>query len=380
MIFIVIGLVIVIIALIIYNMSIHKKIQQFNNLTRQANNLKVLQDFLSAIGETSSVDEKIRKINDILIEKYEIKYSTIVVFDGAEYQIKASNVEQKHWETLKKLQEVPIFKDSVATATPKYVTVNNENEKLPYQEMEFGRAKSAIFFPLYIDNVYIGYWIIESGVPHDFDDIDTTIFEVVRENIVSVLKTVVHQKTLESIVRKDLFTGLYSEEYLYGEGRKTIDKYTTSAVCMYRITNIEEINEKYSRKLGNQVNIETSEFIKNNISKGYIFIRYMGPKFVIVFSGVDTDSVTGFITEVKAELEKTKISLEENTDFEEVELEEVDRKNKKKAKPKEIQEVSPKLNFVLTTYYKGTGMEEVLKKLEQYLDNADKSENDITCI
>ena len=103
--------------------------------------LKVLQDFLSAIGETSSVDEKIRKINDILIEKYEIKYSTIVVFDGAEYQIKASNVEQKHWETLKKLQEVPIFKDSVATATPKYVTVNNENEKLPYQEMEFGREK-----------------------------------------------------------------------------------------------------------------------------------------------------------------------------------------------------------------------------------------------
>ena len=380
MIFIVIGLVIVIIALIIYNMSIHKKIQQFNNLTRQANNLKVLQDFLSAIGETSSVDEKIRKINDILIEKYEIKYSTIVVFDGAEYQIKASNVEQKHWETLKKLQEVPIFKDSVATATPKYVTVNNENEKLPYQEMEFGRAKSAIFFPLYIDNVYIGYWIIESGVPHDFDDIDTTIFEVVRENIVSVLKTVVHQKTLESIVRKDLFTGLYSEEYLYGEGRKTIDKYTTSAVCMYRITNIEEINEKYSRKLGNQVIIKTSEFIKNNISKEYIFIRYMGPKFVIVFSGVDTDSLTGFITEVKAELEKTKISLEENTDFEEVELEEVDRKNKKKAKPKEIQEVSPKLNFVLTTYYKGTGMEEVLKKLEQYLDNADKSENDITCI
>ena len=39
-----------------------------------------------------------------------------------------------------------------------------------------------------------------------------------------------------------------------------------------------------------------------------------------------------------------------------------------------------KLNFVLTTYYKGTGMEEVLKKLEQYVDNADKNENDITCI
>ncbi len=376
MIFIVGILVSIIIVLLIYNITIHKKIEQFNNLSRQANNLRVLQDFLSTIGEDSSVDEKIQKINDILIEKYEIKYSTIVVFNGAEYQVKASNVDHKHWNTLSKLQEVPIFKDSIATATPKYVTVNNENERLPYQEMEFGRAKSAIFYPIYIDNVYIGYWIIESGVAHDFDNIDTTIFEVVKDNIVSVLKTVVHQKTLEAIVRKDLFTGLYSEEYLYGEGKKVIDQYTTSAVCMFRITNLEEINDEYSRKLGNQVVMDISDFIGNNISNEYLFIRYMGPKFVIVFSGIDIDSVTTFITDIKSQVEDIEISLPENNGIEEIEIEAIDRKKKKE----EPMKVKAKLNFVLTTYYKGTGIEEVLKKLEQYVDNADKSENDITCI
>ena len=379
MIFIVVILVAIIIVLLIYNITIHKKIQQFNNLSRQANNLRVLQDFLSTIGECSSVDEKIQKINDILIEKYEIKYSTIVVFNGAEYQVKASNVEPKHWNTLSKLQEVPIFKDSIATATPKYVTVNSDTERLPYQEMEFGRAKSAIFFPIYIDNVYIGYWIIESGVSHDFDNIDTTIFEVVKENIVSVLKTVVHQKTLEAIVRKDLFTGLYSEEYLYGEGKKIIDKYTTSAVCMFRITNLEAINDTYSRKLGNQVIIDVSEFVGDNISNDYIFIRYMGPKFVIVFSGVDVESVTTFVTDMKNGAENLEISLPVNKDVEEVEIEAVDRKKKKKKEEKQ-NVLKAKLNFVLTTYYKGTGMEEVLKKLEQYIDNADKNENDITFI
>lgn len=369
-------LVAIIIVLLIYNITINKKIQQFNNLNRQANNLRVLQDFLSTVGECSSVDEKIQKINDILIEKYEIKYSTIVVFNGAEYQVKASNVDPKHWNTLSKLQDVPIFKDSIATATPKYVTVNNDNERLPYQEMEFGRAKSAIFYPIYIDNVYIGYWIIESGVAHDFDNIDTTIFEVVKDNIVSVLRTVVHQKTLESIVRKDLFTGLYSEEYLYGEGKKVIDKYTTSAVCMFKITNLEEINDKYSRKLGNQVVMDISEFVENNISNDYLFIRYMGPKFVIVFSGVDVDSVTTFVTDIKKQAEEIEISLPTNKNIEEIEIEAIDRKKKKE----ETVKVKAKLNFVLTTYYKGTGMEEVLKKLEQYVDNADKNENDITCI
>ena len=39
--------------------------------------------------------------------------------------------------------------------------------------------------------------------------------------------------------------------------------------------------------------------------------------------------------------------------------------------------VSAKLNFILTTYYKGTAIENVTKKLEEYLDNANKTESDI---
>ena len=147
----VIILLLVIIGLLFaYNFHIQKKIEQFNNMQQRIDSLKALQNFMDITGEEISVDEKLRQINEVIIEKFEIKYSTIVVFDGAEYIVKASNVDHKHWNTLSKLQEVPIFKDSIATATPKYVTVNNENERLPYQEMEFGRAKSAIFFPLYM--------------------------------------------------------------------------------------------------------------------------------------------------------------------------------------------------------------------------------------
>ena len=313
---------------------------------------------MSTIGEALSVEQKIKKINNILIEKYEIKYSTIVVFNGAEYEIKASNVDPKHWDSLKSLQEVEMFKDSIAQATPKYVTVNNNTEKLPYQQMEFGRAKSAIFFPLYIENVYIGYWIIESGTPHDFDNIDTTVLEVIKDNIVSVLKTVTHQKTLESIVREDLYSGLYSEEYLYGAGRRIIDQYTTSTVCMFKIINLEEINEKYSRDLGNQVIEEMSDYIKDNIANQYVFVRYMGPKFVIVFSGVEINGVADYINDLKNRIESTKIISEQN---------------KKKV-------VYPKLNFAISTYYKGTGLEEVLKKQEEYLDSREVQESNITNI
>ena len=371
---VVVILVLIVIGLIFYNVTIHKKIQKFRNLNQKITNLYVVQDFMNAIGETSSVEDKIKKINDILIERYEIKYSTIVVFDGAEYQVKASNVDRKHWDALRELYKLDMFKDSIESATPKYVTVNNENERLPYQQMEFGRAKSAIFFPLYIDNVYIGYWIIESGTPHDFDNVDTTVLEVIKENIVSVLKTVVHQKTLESIVRKDLFTGLYSEEYLYGEGKKIIDQYTISTICMFKITNIQQINKEYSRELGNKVITQISNFVKENLSEEYVFVRYMGPKFVIVFSGVEANSVADFLNDIKEKIESMKIKL---TDEEMKALDLEVRKNKK-GNNEDI--ATPRLNFVISSYYKGTGLEEVLKKLEEYLDNADPNESDITNI
>ncbi len=377
---IVVVLIIVIIGLLSYNVTIHKKIQAFNNLNQKIINLNVLQDFMATIGEVSSVDEKINRINEILIEKYEIKYSTIVVFDGAEYQVKSSNVDAKHWESLKKLQEVEIFKDSISTATPKYVTVNDEKERLPYQQMEFGRAKAAIFFPLYIDNVYIGYWIIESGIPHDFDNIDTTIFEVIRENIITVLKTTMHQKILESIVRQDLFTGLYSAEYLYGEGKKSIDRYTMSTICMFKIINLEEINQKFSRELGNKVITKVSEYIEDNISSEYVFVRYMGPKFVIVFSGVDIDDVARFLNDLKAQVEDLVINLNDDEELENEDFEEEKPKKKSKAKKKLVMEANPKLNCVISTYYKGTGIEELLKRLEQYIDEADKDESEINNI
>ena len=322
-------------------------------------------------------EKKINKINDIVIEKYDIKYSTIVVFDGAEYVIKATNVDEIHHDTLVNLHNEEIFKDSVTTATPKYITIDNENEKLPYQKVEMGRAKSAMFFPLYIDNIYIGYWIMESGRMHAFDKTDTAIIEVVKDNIISVLSTMSYQDAMENIVRVDKFTGLYSAEYLYGKAKKTFDKYPTSAVCMFKIINIEEINEKASRQIGNEIITEVSNVVKTKIPAQYVFVRYMGPKFVIVFSGVEEGSVEEFLKALKKEMEEIEIVEE----AEEVVVKKVI--NGKRVKVKELKEeksASPKTNFVVSTYYKGTGIEHLTKKLEEYLDTADSKESKINYI
>ncbi len=368
---IIVLLVIIIIMLMLYNIVINKRIKSYQNINQKVTSLNVLQDFMGTVGEDSSVDDKIVKINNILIEQYAIKYSTIVVFDGTEYVIKASNVDKKHWDTLRNLQNEEIFKDSITTAKPKYITVNTEEERLPYQKMEFGRAKSAMFFPLYIDNVYIGYWIIESGRMHAFDNVDTTILEVVKENIISIFKIVSYQNIVESIARQDLYSDLKTSEYLYEEGRKIIDKYTTSTVCMFKITNLEETNIEFNRDTGNQMIIDVCDYIKSKLSEEYLFVRYMGPKFAIVFSGIEIDGVVDFLKDLKKEVEALQV--------EDVVAEE-ENENSKSGKKKKVRMTSPKLNFILTTYYKGTALETILKKLEEYLDTAKADENDINNI
>lgn len=363
-------LVLIIILLMAYNISIHKKIQNFNNLNQKITSLNILQDFMNTISELTSVDDKIKKINEILIERYDIKYSTIVIYNGTEYVIKASNVDQKHWDALKDLQNDENFKESIQTATPKYVTVEKEGERLTYQKMEFGRAKSAIFFPLYVENVYIGYWIIEGSRPHEFDNIDMTLLEVIKNNIVSVLRTVENQQVIENIVRDDLYSNLKSGEYLFGEGKKIINQYTTSTICLFKIINLEEINEKYSRKAGNEIITKVSEVSKENLATEYVLVRYMGPKFAIAFSGIDIDAVTEFMKTLKEKIESIEVKIIDGK----VIGENLEEKEKSKRK-EEI--AKPKINIVVSTYYKGTALEGLTKKLEEYLDNAPKGENTI---
>lgn len=354
-------LIAIIAVLIVYNLNIKKKLTTFNNVSSKINKLNALQDFMNITGEDISVDEKIKKVNKVLIEKFEIKYSTIVVFDGAEYVLKASNTDEKYWKNLTNLHTEDVFKESISTATPKYITIDSEGEKLPYQKMDFSRAKSAMFFPLYIDNVYIGYWIIESSVIHAFDDIDTTLLEVIKDDIVSILKTVSYQTAMESIVRVDQFTGLYSAEYLYGQAKARIDSEATSIVAMFRITNIEEINKKYSRETGNNVIISLSNWAKTCIASTDIFVRYMGPKFAIVYIGKIEDDVIDGIKSLKQDLEDTQVEYVNPTTLE-----------------KSL--VRPVVNFAIGRYYKGTGIESVTKKLEEYLDQASKDEHNINFI
>ena len=128
----------------------------------------------------------------------------------------------------------------------------------------------------------------------------------------------------------------------------------------FKIINIEEINNNINRETGNNVITQVSQTIKDKLQSEYIFVRYMGPKFAIIFSGIDPQSAEEILKEIKESVEELKISPVENNENQDYGI-----------------YARAKLNFAVAAYYKGTALEEVMRRLEEYLDNADKEENSI---
>ncbi len=87
--------------------------------------------------------------------------------------------------------------------------------------------------------------------------------------------------------------------------------------------------------------------------------------------------VKEFVEEIKETTESLKISMKDDLNIEEIDIKTKKKKSKNKT---ENAKVSPTLNFVIGMYYKGTGIEEVLKKLEKGLDDAPKNESLITIL
>ena len=106
-----------------------------------------------------------------------------------------------------------------------------------------------------------------------------------------------------------------------------------------------------------------AEFITRSLSPEYFCVKYSDDEIAVVFSGSDLEGVAKFIEDMKGSIEKMKIrtiaSLNESMNG---------------------LAVAPKLNIALATYYKETALEETLKSLYNYLEDAPFNESDISCL
>lgn len=303
-------LVTIALALLIF-LDMYLKVQK-TNIQKESNRVKykivdkTIQDMYDIMGDTLSSDEKIKKLNNILIKAFKPKYSSIVLYDGNKYNMKATNIEEHFVDAISNVAKEIIFSQYVSKNISKYIVATNDST-LSYKSALERNIKSAIFSPIYFNNMFLGFWFIEDDKEHAFDGISNEDLEKFKHNLSLFIENINIQNTIEIAQNTDKQTGYYNNLYLYSDARSKLTSYDTSSVSLIYLKNIPEINEKYSRNLGNTLIVKIANSIKDVVSKESILVRYSGLRLLVITPGSNAQVAQGIMERV---LNKIKSEIE----------------------------------------------------------------------
>ena len=275
-----------IIFLLGYNVHTNRNLEQAKKSKKSFSRILALRDIMNISASSKSSKEKMEELNNVLIEKMDIDYSTIVYYNGLEYITKVTNISDIEIPNMEKdilyIQNLNIFKEAIDKREFKYITVDKQEEELPYLENRKNIIKSVIFYPMTSKGKYIGYWLIESKKVKAFENVDIQILENLKQAIRNTIEVLSYEEAIETMVRDDKFSELKTMEYLQTEGKMLLEQYNKPQIVMFRIDNLEEVNEEFSRNAGNVLITEVTKKIHSITRGDNIFVRYMGPKFIII--------------------------------------------------------------------------------------------------
>ena len=276
----------IIIFLLGYNVHTNRNLEQAKKSKKSFSRILALRDIMNISASSKSSKEKMEELNKVLIEKMDIDYSTIVYYNGLEYITKVTNISDIEIPNMEKdilyIQNLNIFKEAIDKREFKYITVDKQEEELPYLENRKNIIKSVIFYPMTSKGKYIGYWLIESKRVKAFENVDIQILENLKQAIRNTIEVLSYEEAIETMVRDDKFSELKTMEYLQTEGKMLLEQYNRPQIVMFRIDNLEEVNEEFSRNAGNVLITEVTKKIHSITRGDNIFVRYMGPKFIII--------------------------------------------------------------------------------------------------
>ena len=276
----------IIIFLLGYNVHTNRNLEQAKKSKKSFSRILALRDIMNISASSKSSKDKMEELNKVLIEKMDIDYSTIVYYNGLEYITKVTNISDIEIPNMEKdilyIQNLNIFKEAIDKREFKYITVDKQEEELPYLENRKNIIKSVIFYPMTSKGKYIGYWLIESKKVKAFENVDIQILENLKQAIRNTIEVLSYEEAIETMVRDDKFSELKTMEYLQTEGKMLLEQYNKPQIVMFRIDNLEQVNEEFSRNAGNVLITEVTKKIHSITRGDNIFVRYMGPKFIII--------------------------------------------------------------------------------------------------
>lgn len=287
---IIIILMIVIVVLVVLYLLQSRQIKYFKAAMGNMAAMAVMQRMFEIMASSIPAKNKIEELNNIIIDVFNSKYSTISLFDGTEYESKASNVEDIYINSIKDIAEQVDFKNNAVQNISKYLVAAGPRI-LGYKSGMERKIKSAMFSPIYYNGTYLGFWLLEDTVEGAYDNMSKEELSKLKNNIGVFIENIIDQENIEKAYNTDKQTGFFNSMYLYSNARQQISSNEVSSVVLVSLSNLPVINDKYSRDLGDRLLDKISKLFKETMSSDCTLVRYTGSRFAAICPGVSSETV-----------------------------------------------------------------------------------------
>ena len=117
----IIFLAIMIVILAGFSIFLLKRNKYYSVAIGNMSGMVIMQRMFELMASPIPASKKIEELNNIIIEVFNSKSSTISIFDGTNYEIKATNVESMYIDSIKSIAEEQDFKNNSMQNVSKYL-------------------------------------------------------------------------------------------------------------------------------------------------------------------------------------------------------------------------------------------------------------------
>ncbi|MBR1883784.1 MAG: diguanylate cyclase [Clostridia bacterium] len=336
-------LLIVIAFLLLIVFKMNNDIKYYRVVSKNLSAMRVIQSMFEIMGANIPAENKIKELNKVIIDTYSPKYSTIVTYDGTNHIVEATNIDVDFGNALATLGDANEFRGNVLKNVSKYITTSSD-KTLGYKTAAERNVRSCMLSPIYHNNTYLGYWIIEDEVENAFDSLSKSEVAKLKNNMGVFLENTLYQNMIEAAENTDKQTGFYNSIFLYSKAKKKIAEFENNTITFLQIANLADINAKYSREVGNKVLAKAVSVIKELIGNETMVVRYSGTKFVIVYPNSTAETLHANVERMLARIKSDAI---EKVDVDFVVL---------------------NIQIVMTTFKKQNNLEKEVERMKDYVE------------
>ena len=193
------------------------------------------------------------------------------------------------------------FLEAMKQNVPKYITGIKTLESATAYERD---VRSVLMFPLYREEEYRGYWILEDIRSNAFDSVEKVQLSIIRDNITLVLQNndyalMLENKTseletankkLEEMANRDGLTGAFNKAFMHKTlGNVFNGNRRQNSLAIMDIDHFKNYNDQNGHMEGDNLLKGLSKLITESLRDTDMLFRFGGEEFVILFADTNKE-------------------------------------------------------------------------------------------